>query len=240
MPNEKISLVIPAYNEEKYIGSCLECAIKNSNGKFFEIIVVDNASTDRTAEVAARQRGVRVVREGKKGLTRARQRGFQEAKGDLIAYFDADTQMPAGWVEKATSEFQKDPKLVCLSGPYLYYDIPVWQQSLSKFYANILVMAVQFIFGYVINGGNFIIRRETLERMNGFDTSIEFYGEDANVARRAHEFGKVRFDLRLVMPTSGRRLNGQGALKTSFLYVSNYLSEALFHRPAHKKYTDIR
>ena len=90
----KISLIIPAHNEEKYIADCLEHVIKNSNGKFFEIIVVNNVSSDKTEEIALKFPGVRVVHEHNKGLTHARQRGYIEAKGDILAYIDADTRMP--------------------------------------------------------------------------------------------------------------------------------------------------
>ena len=64
----KVSLIIPAYNEEKYIGSCLDYAIKNSHGWFHEIIVIDNNCTDRTKEIAEGYPGVRVVQEPKKAL----------------------------------------------------------------------------------------------------------------------------------------------------------------------------
>src|SRR5689334_22582165 len=105
MSKLKISLIICAYNEEKYLGDCLDSAIKNSNGNFFEIIVVDNASTDNTKLIAEKRPGVRVVKEERKGLTRARQRGYEEAKGDILAYLDADTKMPKGWVERVIKEF---------------------------------------------------------------------------------------------------------------------------------------
>ncbi|MDB5194466.1 MAG: putative glycosyltransferase, partial [Parcubacteria group bacterium] len=96
MQDLKISLIVPAYNEEKSIELCLEHAISNSNGDLYEILVIDNASTDKTALIAASIRGVRVVREEKKGLTRARQRGYIEAKGNILAFIDADTEMPKG------------------------------------------------------------------------------------------------------------------------------------------------
>jgi glycosyltransferase involved in cell wall biosynthesis len=63
MENPTISLIIPAYNEEKYISTCLDYAIKNSNGKLLEIIVVDNASTDNTKKIASNYPNVRVVYE---------------------------------------------------------------------------------------------------------------------------------------------------------------------------------
>jgi glycosyltransferase involved in cell wall biosynthesis len=240
MENLNISLIICAYNEEKYIGECLDSAIKNAGGKFFEIIVVDNASTDHTKDIAESRTGVRVVREEKKGLTRARQRGFLEARGDVLAYIDSDTKMPVGWLDTVIWEFNKNKKLAALSGPYIYYDISPFEQFLVRLYWYILGMPVYLVLGYMVVGGNFAIRKSVLEKMKGFDTSIEFYGEDTNIARRAHEFGKVKFDLKLIMYTSGRRLKGQGLLKTFLLYVSNYVSEAFFHKPTTDKYIDIR
>lgn len=240
MKNTTLSLVIPAYNEEKYIGVCLELATKSSHGEFLEIIVIDNASTDHTREVAEKFPGVRVVREEHKGLTRARQRGFIEARGDIIAYVDADTRMSAGWYDTVLKEFENDSRLACLSGPYIYYDIPKWQQFLVKIYWYFLAMPIYFIVRYMVVGGNFAIRRSVLEKMKGFDTTIEFYGEDTNIARRAHQFGKVKFKPSFAMYTSGRRLAGQGMWKTSMLYVANYLSEVFTHKPVTKEYNDIR
>jgi len=236
----KITLAIPAYNEENYIGTCLDYAIKNSDGGFFEILVIDNASTDKTAEVAGKFPGVRVVREEKKGLTRARQRAFEEMRGDVLAFVDSDTRMPKGWCATVRSEFSKDPKLAALSGPYIYYDITKFQQFLVRLYWIFLGVPVYFVLHYMVVGGNFAIRKTVLEKMHGFDTTIEFYGEDTNIARRAHEFGKVKFNLKFSMYTSGRRLVGQGLMKTSLLYIANYISEAFFHKPTTKEYTDIR
>src|ERR1700683_4962510 len=94
-----ISVVIPAYNEEKYIGACLENIIKFEPENLLEIIVVNNASTDGTAEAAAFPK-TRVVNEPHKGLTWARQRGLLEARGDLIVCVDADSLMPEDWFAK--------------------------------------------------------------------------------------------------------------------------------------------
>lgn len=237
--NLKISLIIPAYNEEKYIGACLEHAIKNSNGKFHEIIVIDNASTDRTGEIAKSFSKVRVVKEESKGITKARQRGFVESTGNILANIDADTQMPTGWVDQIISEFKKDKNLVCLSGPYIYYDISKLHSFLVKTYW-IIAMPIYWIMGYMAVGGNFAIKRETLEKMNGYDTNIEFFGEDTNTARRASKFGKVKFKLKFAMYTSGRRLIKDGLLKNSIIYISQFFSETIFHKSAIKKHKDIR
>jgi len=241
MDNLKISLIIPAYNEEKYIGMCLEYAIKNAGDKLLEIIVINNASSDRTQEIAEKYKDVRVVLEEKKGLTRARQCGFKEARGDVLAYIDADTQMPSDWFDVLITEFKNNPNLACLSGPYVYYDVPSWQSFFIKFlYWYILAMPMYWIIGYMAVGGNFAIRKDVLVKMNGFDTTIEFYGEDTDIARRAHEFGKVKFKPGFLMYTSGRRLAGQGLFKTGVLYVVNFFSEIFRHKPASGDYKDIR
>lgn len=240
LKNLKISLVIPAHNEEKYLGACLEHAIKNSGGKFHEIIVIDNASSDRTQEIAKKVPGVRVVREEKKGLVHARQRGFIEASGDVIAYIDADTRMPPEWFETVVNEIGSNRELASLSGPYVYYDISKWHQRLVKLYWYILALPAYFLIGYMTIGGNFVIRREVLEKMNGFDTSIAFYGEDTDIARRASKHGKVKFNPSFIMYSSGRRLSEEGTLKIACRYVLNFLSEVIIHRPATKKYLDIR
>lgn len=237
--NLKISLVIPAYNEEKYIGECLASAIKSSQGRFHEIIVVNNNSTDNTQKVAESFPGVKVVFGEKKGLTKARQYGLEAATGDILAYVDADTRMPAGWYDRIEKEFNQNPKLALLSGPYSYFDMVWYLKLFVKFYYYFAI-PIYYLVGYMATGGNFAIRKAVLEKMNGFDTNISFYGEDTNLARRAHEYGKVKFSLSFLMYTSGRRFSGQGLLKTTVLYVLNFFSEVFRHKPASGDYIDIR
>src|SRR3954471_10292072 len=112
-----ISLIIPAYNEEAYLGACLDSVMANIAGKALEVIVVDNNSTDGTRAVAQRYPAVTYVFEPEKGITRARQRGFLTAKGDILAYVDADTHPPAGWIEQIREQFGRNAGLATLSGP---------------------------------------------------------------------------------------------------------------------------
>jgi GT2 family glycosyltransferase len=76
--------------------------------------------------------------------------------------------------------------------------------------------------------------------MGGFDSSIEFYGEDVDIAKRAKQQGKVLFSPRFVMPTSGRRMQKQGFAKIAGIYLANYASIMLRGKPATKGYEDIR
>ncbi|MDE1966094.1 MAG: glycosyltransferase family 2 protein, partial [Patescibacteria group bacterium] len=123
----EISLVIPAYNEEKWVGQALASVFKNAPHRFKEIIVVDNASTDRTADIARGFPGVSVVREDNKGTSFARLRGALATTSEVIAFMDADERMRPGWYEMIARSFTKDPNLAVLSGPYHYYGIPAWQ-----------------------------------------------------------------------------------------------------------------
>ena len=121
-----ISFVVPAYNEEKHLTKTL-IAITSEierTGCKAEIIVVNNASTDGTRELAASFPEVVVVDEPVKGLVQARRAGFLRASGDLIANVDADTIVPEGWLNRVLAEFRHRPGLVALSGPYIYYDVP--------------------------------------------------------------------------------------------------------------------
>ncbi len=236
-----ISIIIPAYNEERYIGNCLCGILKYASDNLKEIIVVNNASTDKTAKVAASFAGVRVVDEPSKGLTKARQRGLLEATGELLAFVDADSLVPENWFNIINREFSADNKLVCLSGPYVYFDTPAWQQWMVKhLYYGMLARIAYFFSGYMVSGGNFVARKDALLKIGGFDISIAFYGEDTDIARRLHKVGKVKFCSEFFMSTSGRRFANEGTINTGAKYVANYTSVMLTKKPVVKKYKDIR
>jgi glycosyltransferase involved in cell wall biosynthesis len=234
-----ISLIVPAYNEEAYIGPCLDAIMVHARDRVSELIVVDNGSTDGTRAIVQSYPGTTYVFEPRKGITKARQCGFRSARGEVLAFVDADTIPPAGWIEQIEAQFRGDPKLACLSGPYLYHDLP----PLRRWIASAWFIAVRPfapIFGGIVVGGNFAIRRSALEKMGGFDVGIEFYGEDADIAHRARKFGRVRFRPQLRMPTSGRRLEEEGYVRTAGLYLVNFLSIAMGGRPVTHGYSDIR
>ncbi len=234
-----ISLIIPAYNEEKYIAACLESVSKNSNGIFKEVIVVDNNCTDTTRSIAESFPDVQVVSELEKGLTKARQRGLMVATGDVLAYIDADTRMPPGWAKKVRKAFEDNEKLACMSGPYQYYDIPVFNQYLVWLWYK-FAMPLYFFLGYMATGGNFAIRKAVVLQMGGFDENIAFYGEDTDIARRAHAFGKVIFTSKITMPTSGRRFKEEGFVSVAYAYLINFFAIVFTGKPVSSAYSDIR
>lgn len=237
----KISLIIPAYNEEKEIAACLRAAIKNAPENLVEVLVVDNASTDQTAAIASKvSPKIKVVPEPKKGLTCARQRGYQEAKGDVLAFIDADTRMPKGWFEILNREFAKDRSVVCLSGPYYYYDIPVWQRALIHASYRYFFRPTYSVTNSIVIGGNFAVKKEAIRKIGGFDVTIPFYGEDTDLAVRLKKIGKIQFLNEFYIATSGRRFVEEGFFRTGVVYIINYVWQFLFQKPFTKKYKDVR
>ncbi|MFA6307205.1 MAG: glycosyltransferase family A protein, partial [Patescibacteria group bacterium] len=102
----RASVVIPAHNEEKNISATIRALLAQSHPDF-EIIVVNNASTDRTAEIAEGF-PVKVVHESRKGLLWARERGRLEATGDIVVNIDADCLPDEDWLSRGTAHFLDD------------------------------------------------------------------------------------------------------------------------------------
>ena len=248
----RLSFVVPAYNEEAYLPACLESILAQTRELpegLTEIIVVNNASTDATREVALRYPGVTVVDETRKGLTFARQAGFAASTGELIANVDADSRLTPGWVSNVLAAFEKPStngkRLAAFSGPILYYDLNRQQRVfVHVFYLigwmtyamNRYVLRV----GSMVQGGNFVTARWALKAIGGFNTAITFYGEDTDIARRLNTIGNVRFTFNLRMFSSARRLKHEGMLTMAGRYGINYLWTTFFKKPFTKEHIDIR
>jgi glycosyltransferase involved in cell wall biosynthesis len=229
----KISFIIPAHNEEKYIGQCLESiltAVKDVKYDY-EIIVVNNASEDSTKKEVEKFNGVKIFDELRKGTNFARQKGLDNAQGEYLAYLDADTKMPQQWLDYAEKAFQKDQQMVSLSGPYRYYDIPKFKGMVLDALWKTTAPVTYKILGYMVLGGNFIVKKQALLDAGGFDTDIKFYGDDMDTAKRLNKVGKAAFDMNFYNYSSSRRFLNQGVIKLCLKYALNLLWVILFNKP---------
>lgn len=103
----RISVIVPAYNEEKLLGRCLT-SLQNQTTKPYEVIVVDNNSSDSTMRVAKKYRAT-VVSEKRQGIAWARDAGFNHATGDILARLDADCIAPSAWIQTINDYYQRRP-----------------------------------------------------------------------------------------------------------------------------------
>jgi glycosyltransferase involved in cell wall biosynthesis len=241
----RFSVIVCAHNESRYLAACLHSLLAQSRLPD-EILVVNNASTDSTREVAAAFPCVRVVDEPRKGLVVARETGRLAATGDVLVYLDADCRAPLMWLERIERRLAADSELMALSGPYRFYDWDWWGRLLIRAYDYTLAPATQLLVKYVLGigtvfyGGNFAVRRHALERIDGFDTSIEFHGEDTNLGRRLHRVGRVALFHDCYLYTSARRYVAMGKGAVFRLYVRNFTSELLRGRPKDTTHIDVR
>lgn len=243
----KISFVIPAYNEESYIALCLDAIIREINDRDgFEIIVVDNNSTDKTCDIVSRDYPtVTLLHEPRRGANSARETGFVASKGSLVAFLDADTEVTPGWIARAEKEFARDPNLVCLSGPFIYYDLPTGIRILVRMFYFIsygVYVVNNFILRKtsVIQGGSEIVRRDALTKIGGHDVNLTFYGDDADLARRLSKVGEVKFSFDFSIRSSGRRLAQDGAFTMGARYALNYFWITIFNKPFTMTSTAVR
>ena len=241
----KISVIVCAHNEARYLPGCLHSLLAQTR-RPDELLVINNASTDATRTVAEQIPHVRVVDEPRKGLVVARETGRLTASGDVLVYLDADCRAPLTWLDRIERRFMRDPALIALTGPYRYYDWDLWGRCLIRAYDFTLAPATQLLVKYLLRlgtifyGGNFAVRNTALEEIGGFDTSIEFHGEDTNLGRRLFTIGKVGLYHDCYLYTSARRYIAMGKGEVFRLYVRNFTSEIVRHRPRDTSHVDIR
>ena len=206
----RISVVVPCRNAERHLARCLDAlSVQEPFEGDFEVVVVDDRSTDRSAEVAA-ARGVRVLRSHGRGPYAARNAGVRASEGDVVAFTDADCEPAPDWIRRVAAEFEDDEVAIVI-GPRL----PVDRRGLS------LVSAYErandaYVFGgartqlYYASAQNMAVRRSAFERFELFRERRR--GSDTLLVRRAVAEGAadaVRYSPRLVV----RHLEIDGLLR---------------------------
>lgn len=189
MPEPKISVVICTHNRDSYLGSALD-SILNQEFDDFEVVVVDNASTDRTREVVESRMPhprLRYVYEETLGLNVARNRGAEETTGPIIAYFDDDALAPPQWLSCLHSAYQTYPKLGVAGGKVTL----IWPEGFTQpnWLSPTLMDALggydlgdQIVFinnpSQTPRGLNYSMRRSVLEKVGGFKLNLDRVGKN--------------------------------------------------------------
>lgn len=200
----RYSFIIPAYNEESLIGRTLDTlqASASAMGSSFEIVVANDASTDRTPEIA-RAKGARVIDVHKRQIGAVRNAGASVATGEIFVFVDADTLVPAETLQSVDRVLQ-NPKVVC-GGARLAFDQPppLWGRIAANIFLTI------YFANKLAAGGFIFARREAFQKVGGFDERF-FAGEEIHLSRALKTLGK----LKLVSPpviTSARKFRMKSA-----------------------------
>ena len=223
----RFSIVVPAYNEACYLGPALQAMQQQDFRGLYEIVVVDNGSTDRTGEVAESY-GVRVVRETARGVCQARQRGTVEARGEIVVSTDADTVQPRDWLTRIDRQFRCSDRIVAVAGP-CEYENPSWW---ARLYPKLLFGAVDRVFAltgrvFYLSATNIAFRRSAFP---GYDSTLTQGGDELDLLRRLRRRGRVVWDSSNIVTTSARRLQ-KGLLYTFFVsFLTFYLLAYLLNR----------
>ncbi len=201
----KISVVIPAYNEEKYIDKCLESLNAQSTPPD-EIIVVDNNSSDNTSLVAKKYK-VRVISEKKPGITPARNTGFNTASHEIIARIDADSIAPYDWIQKIKEAFLSED-IEAVSGISYFYDA-YFPAITTKIQTFMYFKISKLLLGHdIVQGPNLALKKSAWMKVQDecceLDTDIH---EDIDLAMHIAKYGTIVFDPDLVTYVSARRIN---------------------------------
>ena len=129
---------------------------------------------------------------------------------------------------------------------YRFYDWHWFGRALIRGYDLTVGPATHLLVKHVLNagvvfyGGNFAVRAKALSAIGGFDVGIEFHGEDTNLGRRLHSLGPVELRTACYVHTSARRYRAMGTGAVIALYVRNFWSEILRHRPSDHIHLDVR
>jgi len=220
-----ISVVIPAYNEEKCIGDCLEKLANQDFDLPYEVIVVDNKSTDKTKEVA-KKFGARVISEYCKGVVFAFKKGYEAVRSDIVAMTDADTKVPRNWLGRIYEEYQKDKCVVGVAGGFYY-------EKRSLFFEILRTIQIAIFQLFTTSSGfNMSYKKSALLQVGGIDVRINL-GSDVDIFQRLKKVGRCIYLPELKVTTSGRRFekfNLKYCLIASFTYFSLvFFKKARFH-----------
>jgi glycosyltransferase involved in cell wall biosynthesis len=219
------------YNEADRIGDCLR-AIAVQTVQPYEVIVVDNNSTDGTVAIARRFPFVRLVHEYRQGVVHARTHGFDAARGDIIGRIDADTIIPADWVERVQSLFA-DPGLDAVSGRIHYRDVAFGRMVSRIDLAFRRYLADRLGREVALQGSNMALRRTTWRRVRADLCARAGQHEDFDLAVHINQLdGAVRFDESLEASIGFRQCGSgwRGFLQYAVICPDTYRQHGLASR----------
>ena len=223
-----VSVIVPTWNEEKYLPKCLRSLANQVPSKPKEVIVVDGGSTDRTVEIAE-EYADRVLIEPGKPVGAARNVGAKAASGSILAFIDADTTASENWIKEIEDNLKTNPNAVGVTGPTLPYEgtrldelvyhiATGWVQRLS------LQLGLPHVAGF-----NCAYRKRQFWEAGGFDERRQL-SEDIMLSLKIRHQGPIMFNPQMLACTSLRRIKNHGYPYLTIYYAMNWSTMLLFNR----------
>jgi len=221
-----VSLIIPTYCEEKYIGETLRYLTEHWHAPAHEIIVSDSHSPDQTLAIAKQFPNVTVVEmpaTKRRGISQGRNDGAAVAKGDFLVFMDADVIIPNpdDFFKQALAKFAANPDLVAFA-PRIEVEP---KRALLRDRLIYFGMNHWFAFlnwaGSGIAAGEFqMVRAEAFRKTGGFNEKIRA-SEDVDMFQRLAKLGRTVTALELTIYHSGRHFRKAGAWRTVWKWIVN-------------------
>lgn len=213
-----ISIIIPAYNEERYLAACLD-SIAAQTVKPDEVIVVDNNSTDNTAKIAKNYPFVKIIKEPKQGLVFARTTGLNMANSDWLVRIDADARLKKDWLEGLKEAIAKNPNMAGFTGRGVFYDTPFPRLAGAVQVTFFQYLQLPAMGGYTLWGANMAIHSTAWQEIADLCCLRNDIDEDINLTLQLARLNKrVKYCRKLEASTSLRRD------QTNPLQVARYIS----------------
>jgi glycosyltransferase involved in cell wall biosynthesis len=225
--NIRLSVIIPALNEEKYIPYTIN-GLKNQSFKGFETIVVDGNSKDKTRDIA--KRGATVIIQKKKGMSIARNSGAKISKGEVLLFLDADTEPSKDLLALYNNAF-KDPNVVAATGPLA--PLEKTTRIIRLFYAldSVYLKKLSFFFRRPkISACNFAVRKTVFYKVHGFKNEYATY-EGYDLSDRLKNYGKFIYINDAVVKTSIRRVVKWGVISYILFRIVNTVRYDITKKP---------
>ncbi|NIQ07578.1 MAG: glycosyltransferase [Candidatus Korarchaeota archaeon] len=229
----EVSVIIPTYQEEKYIANTLSKLV--TINPTIEIVVVDGGSQDKTVNIA-RQFTDKVYQIQKRGISRARNHGAKQADGDILVFLDSDVYPPANFVEKVLETFD-NPTVVGATCHIMPTQSRFAELAFFYFYNLLIQLCTKF---KPHSRGEFLaVRKNDFLEVDGFDENMPCL-EDHDLAYRLSKRGKFIFIRDLTVYESMRRFRKLGFFKVVGTWFTDYLFFVLRGKPLSDIWQPVR